>query len=138
MTAKHQKTQWIVTIITYFRGKVKRDHNKVHYEIPRFRRTNWQISEVYYFFAYQLDRFSCMLAKLYMKEIVRLHAIQNIIVSDRDKRFTSRPWKGMHESLGTKLYFSIIFHHQTKELINAKRFINVVITRPAGSTVNES
>ena len=35
---------------------------------------------------YSMDR----LAKLYVKEIVRLHGVPLSIVSDRDQRFTSR------------------------------------------------
>ena len=52
-------------------------------------------------------------AKLYMKEIVRLHEILVTIVSDRDIRFVSQFWKSLHKALGTKLNFSIAFHPQT-------------------------
>ena len=38
---------------------------------------------------YSMDR----LAKLYVKEIVRLHGVPLSIVSDRDPRFTPRFWK---------------------------------------------
>ena len=53
------------------------------------------------------------LAKLYMKEIVRLHEIPVTIVSDRDTRFVSQFWKSLHKALGTKLNFSTAFHPQT-------------------------
>ena len=57
---------------------------------------------------YCMDR----LAKLYIKEILRLHGIPVLIVSDHDPRFTSRFWRSLQEALGTKLTFSIAFHPQ--------------------------
>ena len=53
------------------------------------------------------------LAKLYVKEIVRLHGVPVSIVSDRDTRFVGRFWKSLHNALGTKLYFSTAYHPQT-------------------------
>ena len=55
---------------------------------------------------YSLDK----LAKLYIKEIVRLHGILVFIISDRDPRFTSRFWRKLQEALGTRLNFSTTFH----------------------------
>ncbi|XP_040948653.1 uncharacterized protein [Gossypium hirsutum] len=54
-----------------------------------------------------------MLVELYTFEIVRLHGIPTSIVSDRDLRFTSRFWKHLQESLGTKLLFNTDFHPQS-------------------------
>ena len=51
--------------------------------------------------------------QLYMTKIVRLHGVPVSIVSDRDARFTSKFWKGLQLTLGTRLDFSIIFHSQT-------------------------
>ncbi|KAG8488614.1 hypothetical protein CXB51_016591 [Gossypium anomalum] len=48
-----------------------------------------------------------------MREIVRLHGIPISIISDQDSRFTSRFWRQLYESLGTRLSFSITFHPQT-------------------------
>ena len=55
---------------------------------------------------YSLDR----LAKLYVKEIVRLHGVPSSIISDRDLRFTLRFWRMLHEALGTHLNFSTAYH----------------------------
>ncbi|KAI0488175.1 hypothetical protein KFK09_028002 [Dendrobium nobile] len=40
------------------------------------------------------------LAQLYVKEIVRLHGVPKVIVSDRDGQFTSILWKGIQEGTG--------------------------------------
>ena len=53
------------------------------------------------------------LARLYIREIVRLHGIPKTIVSDRDPRFVSRFWKSLHQAMGTRLSFSTAFHPQT-------------------------
>ncbi|KAK5775710.1 hypothetical protein PVK06_043642 [Gossypium arboreum] len=53
------------------------------------------------------------LAKLYVAEIVRLHGVPVLIISDRDPRFTSQFWQKLHEALGTRLNFSTAFHPQT-------------------------
>ncbi|KAA3486559.1 reverse transcriptase [Gossypium australe] len=53
------------------------------------------------------------LAKLYVAEIVRLHRVLVSIISDRDPRLTSRFWKVLHETLGTRLDFNTAFHPQT-------------------------
>ena len=55
---------------------------------------------------YSMDR----LAKLYVEEIVRLYGVPLSIMSDRDPRFTSRFWKELQSTLGTKLKFSTAFH----------------------------
>ena len=57
---------------------------------------------------YSLDK----LAKIYIKEIVRLHGIPISSISDRDLRFTSRYWGKLQQALGTRLNFSIAFHPQ--------------------------
>ncbi|KAA3460492.1 DNA/RNA polymerases superfamily protein [Gossypium australe] len=58
---------------------------------------------------YSLQR----LAKLYVAEIVRLHGVPVLIISDRDPRFTSQFWKALHQALGTRLDFSTAFHPQS-------------------------
>ncbi|MBW0552451.1 hypothetical protein O181_092166 [Austropuccinia psidii MF-1] len=48
---------------------------------------------------------------------------QNII-SDRDPKFTSALWTNLHNSLGTKLSFSTVYHPQTNGL--AERIIQTL------------
>jgi len=53
------------------------------------------------------------LAKLYIKEIVRLHEVPISIVSDHDTKFASRFWHGFQTAMGTELNLSTAFHPQT-------------------------
>ena len=53
------------------------------------------------------------IAKIFMKEIFKLHGLPKAIVSDRDVKFTSNFWKGLFVDLGTKLNFSTTYHPQT-------------------------
>ena len=50
------------------------------------------------------------IAKIFMKEIFKLHGLPKAIVSDRDVKFTSNFWKGLFVDLGTKINFSTAYH----------------------------
>ncbi|XP_057744622.1 uncharacterized protein LOC130962419 [Arachis stenosperma] len=61
-------------------------------------------------------RISCSmeeLARMYIKEIVRLHGVPSTIISDRDPRFTSRFWGAFQRAFGTQLSMSTAYHPQT-------------------------
>ena len=60
---------------------------------------------------YTLDR----LTELYVQEIVRLHGVTQLIVSNRDNHFILNFWKNLQQALGTKLMFSTSFHPQTND-----------------------
>ena len=53
------------------------------------------------------------LAWYYIQDIVRLHGMPKLIVSDCDPKFTARFWRELHRAMGTKLLMSTSFHPQT-------------------------
>jgi hypothetical protein len=53
------------------------------------------------------------LARIYLKEIVRLHGIPWKIVSDRGTQFTSKFRMSLQQTMGTKLDFSTAYHPQS-------------------------
>ena len=48
-----------------------------------------------------------------MRTVFRHHGLPDIIISDRDPRFTSKFWTTLFTLLGTDLRFSTAFHPQT-------------------------
>ncbi|KAD2805680.1 hypothetical protein E3N88_39058 [Mikania micrantha] len=50
------------------------------------------------------------LTRTYIKEVVARHGVLISIISDRDARFTSKFWKSLHKSLGTRLDMSTAYH----------------------------
>ena len=53
------------------------------------------------------------IARLFIKEIFRLHGLPKRIVSDRDAKFTSKFWTSLFQAVGTQLKFSTAYHPQT-------------------------
>jgi hypothetical protein len=53
------------------------------------------------------------LAELYMSRKVCLHGVPKKIVSDRGLQFTLKLWEKLHDSMDTKLNFSLAYHAQT-------------------------
>jgi transposase InsO family protein len=53
------------------------------------------------------------LAKLFLREVVRLHGIPNTIISDRDPQFASTFWGQICNRLGIDRQMSTAFHPQT-------------------------
>jgi hypothetical protein len=53
------------------------------------------------------------IAEIFMKEIFRLHGIPEMMISDRDVKFTSTFWKELFAGLDTNLNFNTSYHPQT-------------------------
>ncbi|XP_069150110.1 uncharacterized protein [Solanum lycopersicum] len=53
------------------------------------------------------------LARIYIREVVRLHGVPVSIISDRGSQFTSSFWRTFQDELGTQVDLSTAFHPQT-------------------------
>ena len=52
-------------------------------------------------------------AQISVDNILRLHGLPKVIISDRDPRFTGKFWCALLDLLGIDLWFSTPFHPQT-------------------------
>ena len=52
-------------------------------------------------------------AKVFMKEIHRLHGFPKVIVRDRDPNFIGNFWKELRKIMGTTVDMSSTYHPQT-------------------------
>ena len=50
------------------------------------------------------------IAKIFMKDIFKLHGFPKEIISNRDVKFTSNFWKVLFAYLGTNLNFNTAYH----------------------------
>ncbi|GJV66541.1 reverse transcriptase domain-containing protein [Tanacetum coccineum] len=66
-----------------------------------------------HFLAMREDYSTERLANLYIDEIVARHGVLVSIISDRDRRFTSRFWQTLKKALGKRLDMSTTYHPQT-------------------------
>ncbi|WMV46499.1 hypothetical protein MTR67_039884 [Solanum verrucosum] len=67
-----------------------------------------------YFIPIRIDYNAEQLAKVYVKEIVRLYGVPLSIISDCSTQFTSKFWRKLHDEMGTQLTFSSDFHPQSR------------------------
>ena len=74
------------------------------------------------------------LDKLYVDEVVRLHSVPLSVVLDRDLRFTSRFWKELQSTLGTRLNFNTTFHLQIDG--QSERLIRILENMLRGYVIN--
>src|SRR3954465_13499095 len=72
-----------------------------------------RLTKVAHFIPVKTTYNSAKIAKIYMSRIVCLHGVPSKVVSDRGTQFSSKFWRQLHESLGTRLEFSTVFHPQT-------------------------
>lgn len=54
-------------------------------------------------------------ARLYIDSVHRLHGVPQVLVSNRDKLFTSIFWRELLKLLETQLYFSLAYRSQTND-----------------------
>ena len=85
--------------------KITRKYDSVLVVVDRF-------SKMTHFLPYCQISNASKVARIYFSEIVRLHGLPKIIISDRDVRFMSYFWKTLWHLLGTKLKFFSTYHPQ--------------------------
>ncbi|CAN4093498.1 unnamed protein product [Withania somnifera] len=57
--------------------------------------------------------YSLASARIYIREVVRLHGVPISIISDRGTQFTSKFWRAVRRDLGTEVHLSTTFHPRT-------------------------
>jgi hypothetical protein len=88
--------------------------------LPRTQKGNdsiwviiYRLTKVAHFIPVKTTYGRATLARIYLKEIVRLHGIPRNIVSDRGTKFTSKFRMSLQQTMGTKLDFSTAYHPQS-------------------------
>ena len=69
-----------------------------------------RLSKVAHFILVKTTYSASEVAQVFIGEIVRLHGFLKKIMSDKDAKFTSKFWKELFASLGTKLAFTTTYH----------------------------
>jgi hypothetical protein len=72
-----------------------------------------QLTKVAHFIPVKTMYTRPQLVELYILRIVCLRGVPKKIVSNRGTQFTSKFWERLHESMDTKLNFSLTYHPQT-------------------------
>ncbi|MGL6248430.1 MAG: DDE-type integrase/transposase/recombinase, partial [Culicoidibacterales bacterium] len=72
-----------------------------------------RVSKMAHFIPIQTTANAEKLAEVFTAQILRLHGIPKVIISDRDTRFTSEFWIAFCNDIGTKRHLSTAFHPQT-------------------------
>ncbi|WVZ97309.1 hypothetical protein U9M48_042857 [Paspalum notatum var. saurae] len=95
--------------------RVKAEHQRPAGLLQSLKVPEWKWEEITIDFIVGLPRIQkgAKLVELYISRIVCLYGVPKRIISDRGSQFTSRFWKQLHDSLDTKLRFSMAYHPQT-------------------------
>jgi hypothetical protein len=68
-----------------------------------------RLTKVAHFILVKMTYSGATLTELYVTWIVCLHGVPKKIVSGRESQFTSKFWEKLHESMDTKLNFSLAY-----------------------------
>lgn len=102
------KWEWEVISIDFITGlpRRKRKNDYVMVVIDKLSKTT-------HFIHVKSTYKSVNIADIFMKEVLKLHGITKVIISDRDVKFTGNFSKKLFKSLDTKLNFTTAYHPQT-------------------------
>lgn len=91
-------------------------------DLPRVKGKSVIIMVVVYRLSIKVCTFQCFIppkfivskvAEIFVSDIIKLHGIPTSIVSDKDRVFTSKFWRKLHELSGIKLKFSPAYHRES-------------------------
>ena len=71
-----------------------------------------KFSNMVHFIPCKISKDNPHIAKLFFKEIVRIHILPTSIISDRDVKFQGHFWRTLWKKLDTNLSFSFGYHRQ--------------------------
>jgi hypothetical protein len=72
-----------------------------------------KLTKVAHFIPIEVTHKATNIAKIYMREIAKLHGVPKAIVLDRDPKFTSNFWRGLFKGFGTNLNFNTTYHPES-------------------------
>ena len=76
-----------------------------------------QLTKSAHFLPVEMSYSMEMLAQIYLQEVVRIHGVPEIIISDRDPRFLSRFWVSLSKALEPKYHpRRFILYRSTDEI----------------------
>jgi len=71
-----------------------------------------KLTKVAHFVPIKMAHTTTNIAKIYVRDIARLHGIPKVIVFERDSKFTLNLWRVLFKGLGANPNFSTIYHPQ--------------------------
>ncbi|KAA3486854.1 reverse transcriptase [Gossypium australe] len=78
-----------------------------------------------HFILVRVDYLLEKLVELYISKILRFYGVSLSTILDQDSRFFSKFWGKLHETLGTRLSFSIRFHPQTNGQLKRVKYLKL-------------
>jgi len=83
--------------------RIVRQHDSITVVVDRMK-------NVVHFIAVKSTFSTSDVAYVFIRDVVRVHGVPKKIVSDKNEKFTSKFWKELFASLGTKLAFNTTYH----------------------------